>query len=91
MPIYPIVAFCCLLFSSSSFAAASGDLNLENSAVGYIALILFSIAYILVMLEEYLKMRKSKPVLRGRSDLDFDWLHLRPAPPARRGKSGVGT
>ncbi|OXE31242.1 sodium:proton antiporter, partial [Vibrio parahaemolyticus] len=63
MPIYPIVAFCCLLFSSSSFAAASGDLNLVNSAVGYIALILFSIAYILVMLEEYLKMRKSKPVL----------------------------
>ncbi|EGQ8177592.1 TPA: sodium:proton antiporter NhaD [Vibrio parahaemolyticus] len=63
MPIYPIVAFCCLLFSSSSFAAASGDLNLVNSAVGYIALILFSITYILVMLEEYLKMRKSKPVL----------------------------
>ncbi|PQJ70870.1 sodium:proton antiporter [Vibrio jasicida] len=63
MSIYPIVAFCCLLFSSPSFAASTSDLNLVNSAVGYAALILFTIAYILVMLEEYLHMRKSKPVL----------------------------
>ncbi|HHX8648087.1 TPA: sodium:proton antiporter NhaD [Vibrio diabolicus] len=63
MPIYPIVAFCCLLFSSATFAAPTNELNLVNSGVGYAALIIFSIAYILVMLEEYLKMRKSKPVL----------------------------
>ncbi|MEF1326811.1 sodium:proton antiporter NhaD [Vibrio sp. M260121] len=63
MPIYPIVAFCCLIFSSSTFAAATSDLNLVNSTVGYAALIFFTIAYILVMLEEYLHMRKSKPVL----------------------------
>ncbi len=63
MPIYPIVAFCCLMFSSSTFAAATSDLNLVNSTVGYAALIFFTIAYILVMLEEYLQMRKSKPVL----------------------------
>lgn len=63
MSIYPIVAFCCLFVSSSSFAATSSDLNLINSTVGYAALILFTIAYILVMLEEYLQMRKSKPVL----------------------------
>lgn len=63
MPIYPIVAFCCLLFSSATFAASTNELNLVNSGVGYAALIIFSIAYILVMLEEYLKMRKSKPVL----------------------------
>ncbi|EOD9419185.1 TPA: sodium:proton antiporter NhaD [Vibrio campbellii] len=63
MPIYPIVAFCCLIFSSSTFAAATSDLNLVNSTVGYAALIFFIIAYILVMLEEYLQMRKSKPVL----------------------------
>ncbi|WP_447400732.1 sodium:proton antiporter NhaD [Vibrio harveyi] len=63
MPIYPIVAFCCLIFSSSTFAAATGELNLVNSTVGYAALIFFTIAYILVMLEEYLQMRKSKPVL----------------------------
>lgn len=63
MPIYLIVVFCGLLFPSYSFAAATSDLNLVNSTVGYSALILFSIAYALVMLEEYLKMRKSKPVL----------------------------
>lgn len=63
MPIYPIVAFCCLIFSSSTFAAATSELNLVNSTVGYTALIFFTIAYILVMLEEYLQMRKSKPVL----------------------------
>jgi NhaD family Na+/H+ antiporter len=63
MPIYLIVVLCGLLFPSYSFAAAASDLNLVNSAVGYTALILFSIAYALVMLEEYLKMRKSKPVL----------------------------
>ncbi|EOA9033663.1 sodium:proton antiporter NhaD [Vibrio harveyi] len=63
MPIYPIVAFCCLIFSSSTFAAATSELNLINSTVGYAALIFFTIAYILVMLEEYLQMRKSKPVL----------------------------
>ncbi|MED5505632.1 MAG: sodium:proton antiporter NhaD [Pseudomonadota bacterium] len=63
MPIYPIVAFCCLIFSSSTFAAATSDLNLVNSTVGYAALIFFTMAYILVMLEEYLQMRKSKPVL----------------------------
>ncbi|NMT17709.1 sodium:proton antiporter NhaD, partial [Vibrio parahaemolyticus] len=58
-----MVAFCCLLFSSATFAASTNELNLVNSGVGYAALIIFSIAYILVMLEEYLKMRKSKPVL----------------------------
>ncbi|MGR5173033.1 sodium:proton antiporter NhaD [Vibrio owensii] len=63
MPIYPIVAFCCLIFSSSALAAATSELNLINSTVGYAALIFFTLAYILVMLEEYLHMRKSKPVL----------------------------
>lgn len=63
MPIYVIAVLCGLLFPSDGFAAQASDLNLVNSAVGYTALILFSIAYALVMLEEYLKMRKSKPVL----------------------------
>ncbi|MGR5453326.1 sodium:proton antiporter NhaD [Vibrio alfacsensis] len=63
MPIYPVVAFCCLLFSSVSFAATTNDLHLIHTNVGYAALAFFTIAYILVMLEEYLQMRKSKPVL----------------------------
>ncbi|MDF2155212.1 sodium:proton antiporter NhaD [Vibrio sp. CAU 1672] len=63
MPIYPLVAICCLLLTTPSYAATTPDLNLAHSAVGYTALALFAIAYTLVMLEEYLDMRKSKPVL----------------------------
>ncbi|USH04188.1 sodium:proton antiporter NhaD [Grimontia kaedaensis] len=55
-----------LLFSSNAFAAATGSgnpLDLTQSAVGYISLIIFAAAYTLVMLEEQLHLRKSKPVL----------------------------
>ncbi len=45
--------------SESNFAA----LNLTQSGVGYAALVIFTIAYILVMAEEKIHMRKSKPVL----------------------------
>tara|TARA_Y100001956_G_scaffold81757_1_gene100302 strand:+ start:203 stop:1639 length:1437 start_codon:yes stop_codon:yes gene_type:complete len=49
----------------TAFAAnASGDiLPLTQSTIGYAALLIFAIAYTLVMLEEYLQLRKSKPVL----------------------------
>ncbi len=43
--------------------AATGTLNLTASGVGYFALIIFTIAYLLVMGEEKLHLRKSKPVL----------------------------
>lgn len=43
--------------------AATGTLDLTVSAVGYIALVVFVIAYILVIAEERLHLRKSKPVL----------------------------
>ncbi|MDN3685333.1 sodium:proton antiporter NhaD [Vibrio sinaloensis] len=38
-------------------------LPLTQSTIGYAALLIFAIAYTLVMLEEYLQLRKSKPVL----------------------------
>jgi len=38
-------------------------LNLINSPIGYIALIVFTVAYILVMSEEFTHLRKSKPVI----------------------------
>jgi NhaD family Na+/H+ antiporter len=50
------------LFSSSVFAAA-GPLDLTYSSVGIFAVVIFVIAYLLVMGEEYLHLRKSKPVL----------------------------
>nr|WP_223159364.1 MULTISPECIES: sodium:proton antiporter NhaD [Vibrio] len=42
---------------------ANHGLNLTHSYFGYAAVIIFVFAYVLVTLEEYLKLRKSKPVL----------------------------
>lgn len=44
-------------------AAAGNHLDLTASWVGYVSLLLFVVAYGLVMAEEYTHMRKSKPVL----------------------------
>lgn len=43
--------------------AATGGIDLTNSAVGFFAIGIFVLAYALVMAEEALHMRKSKPVL----------------------------
>ncbi|MCL5255365.1 MAG: sodium:proton antiporter NhaD, partial [Gammaproteobacteria bacterium] len=51
-----------LLFSPMALAAAP-EIDLTRSGIGYIALGVFIVAYILVMGEEKLHMRKSKPVL----------------------------
>lgn len=52
-----------LSYPSLSFASSLERLDLTDSFVGYFALIIFLIAYMLVMAEEHLQMRKSKPVL----------------------------
>src|SRR5690554_6677694 len=52
-----------LLLLSPTTLAATGEINLTASGVGYFALGLFFIAYLLVMSEEMLHLRKSKPVL----------------------------
>lgn len=48
------------LASSGEITAISG---LTSSTIGYASLVVFTIAYSLVMAEEYLQLRKSKPVL----------------------------
>jgi len=50
---------------STSAAESTGHVieGLTSSTVGYASLIIFAIAYSLVMAEEYLQLRKSKPVL----------------------------
>ncbi len=53
---------CLALFSWPAFASES-PLDFTTSTVGYSALIIFVLAYTLVMGEEYLKLKKSKPVL----------------------------
>ncbi len=45
--------------------AANSNVDYVHSPVGYAAIIIFVIAYSLVMAEEYLHLRKSKPVLLG--------------------------
>lgn len=50
------------LFSTSTMAAEA-PLDLTNTNIGIFALAVFVFAYILVMAEEYLHLRKSKPVL----------------------------
>ena len=54
-----------LLISANAFAATGNDIpfNLTRHPLAIINVIIFCLAYILVMLEEYTKMRKSKPVL----------------------------
>ncbi|PML48909.1 sodium:proton antiporter [Vibrio lentus] len=55
------------LFFSTTAGAATAQLGeplkLTNSFVGYLSLTIFVVAYVVVMMEEYLKLRKSKPVL----------------------------
>jgi len=52
------------LFPSLSFAASTTTrIDLTSHMAGYIALIIFVIAYIFVMVEEFTHFRKSKPVI----------------------------
>ncbi|MEH6822899.1 MAG: sodium:proton antiporter NhaD [Motiliproteus sp.] len=52
-----------LVLLSAPAVAAVGSLDLTRTGVGFLVLIVFSVAYLLVVLEEKLHMRKSKPVL----------------------------
>ncbi|MFC5080361.1 Na(+)/H(+) antiporter NhaD [Vibrio thalassae] len=52
--------------ATSTFASetvSADTFNFTQTTVGYAALVIFGIAYTLVMMEEYLQLRKSKPVL----------------------------
>jgi len=53
-----------LLLPGLALASTGGQkLDLTNHAVGYAALAIFAIAYLLVMAEEFTHLRKSKPVI----------------------------
>ena len=49
--------------SAAAWASGHGSIDLTNSIFGFTALILFSIAYLLVIGEDVIHLRKSKPVL----------------------------
>ena len=52
-----------LVLPTLAWAAEPAALDLTRSTAGYIALILFAGAYLLVMAEEFTDLRKSKPVI----------------------------
>lgn len=61
-----LTTFLSVLLPACVWAAsehASETLDLTSSNIGYISLLIFVIAYLLVMAEEYTHLRKSKPVL----------------------------
>ncbi|MHC6529921.1 sodium:proton antiporter NhaD [Vibrio sp. V39_P1S14PM300] len=60
-----VIGLSLCLFPTLGFAALTEAtyLDLTHTAVGLTSLLLFVLAYTLVMLEEYLKLKKSKPVL----------------------------
>lgn len=61
-----LLSFIFLLFPALCFSAATTahtQLNLTNHWVGIVALLLFFIAYLVVMAEEFIHLRKSKPVV----------------------------
>ncbi|WP_448211620.1 sodium:proton antiporter NhaD [Colwellia sp. MEBiC06753] len=52
-----------LTFPAMSWAAEPGSINLTSSMFGIIAIVLFTFAYVLVIGEDFIHLRKSKPVL----------------------------
>lgn len=49
--------------SVSAFASTTDAMDLTMSGVGYASIVLFSVAYVSVMMEEFTHLRKSKPVI----------------------------
>ncbi len=63
--VYVLLALSAVLFPSMAFAseAAHQSIDLTSHWIGYTAIAIFVLAYSLVILEEQLHLRKSKPVL----------------------------
>lgn len=62
-PLSVIMALVAVLFSPTLFASTGNAVDLTSHGIGYAALLIFGIAYCLVMLEDVIHLRKSKPVL----------------------------
>lgn len=61
--LFSIPLFICLLSVSTGVVAAEGGADLTRTVYGVLALLVFGIAYALVVAEEFLGLRKSKPML----------------------------
>ncbi|WP_444677692.1 sodium:proton antiporter NhaD [Halomonas sp. E19] len=78
-----LLLFLAITFSPDALAA-TGSLDLTGSTVGLIAVAIFVLAYALVMGEEKLHMRKSKPVLvaAGLIWAMIGWVYVQSGMPA---------
>lgn len=67
-----------------AWAAEPGSIDLTNSIIGFTALSLFIIAYLLVIAEDFIHLRKSKPVLvaAGVIWLIIGWIYTHHGIPA---------
>ncbi len=59
----PLLPLLLLFLPASAWASESSRLDLTTHPVGYAALVIFVLAYLLVMSEEFTHLRKSKPVI----------------------------
>ena len=63
---YLLTALCGMFpLAAAAAETASAPLDMTQTTVGIIALIVFALAYVLVVMEEWLHLRKSIPVLLG--------------------------
>ena len=71
-----IICFSLLFLPFYSYASTQNpSYNFTNSWVGYICVGIFVIAYIFVMFEEKLQLKKSKPVLLAAGvNLAHNWI-----------------
>lgn len=72
------------LFAMPAWATDAGKIDLTNSIAGFTALTIFIIAYLLVIGEEFIHLRKSKPVLvaAGIIWLIIGWIYTQNGIPA---------
>jgi len=59
----PILGACALAPGAAAAAEAQDRIDLTAHPVGIAALVIFAVAYLLVMAEEFTRLRKSKPVI----------------------------
>ncbi|MFC4701297.1 sodium:proton antiporter NhaD [Glaciecola siphonariae] len=73
-----------ILLSPAAFAAQAGEINLTYTFAGFTAVTVFFIAYLLVVGEEFLHIRKSKPVLvaAGIIWIVIGWIYTQHGIPA---------
>ena len=62
-PLAVLLTLLMIFFSPALFASNGESTDLTSHFIGYAALLLFALAYCIVMLEDVLHVRKSKPVL----------------------------